>query len=88
LTIAAVVVVIDMASWVITIFTLAGPMMVGGIHDAMLDWAVLKHLHDQLTTEELGTDGTRLSPKQKIEILIALLVGILNNEVGNPRAAL
>jgi hypothetical protein len=43
----AVIVITDMTVWVFTIFILAGPMMVGGIYEAYIDWNLLSLLHDE-----------------------------------------
>jgi hypothetical protein len=57
LIVPGVIVSLDMAIWVFTIFILAGPMMVGGIYEAFIDWKILSILHDIPTRDDIIQGG-------------------------------
>jgi hypothetical protein len=96
---AGLVVIADMTVWVFVIFVGAGPMLVGGIHEAVLDYTVVQHLEDsqrvpRLEYEEHGriiredSNFLHLSEEDKVELMLAILSGNLDMNVGNPQKIL
>ena len=93
---AGIVVTADTTVWVFVIFVLAGPMLVGGIHEAVLDYTVLQHLDgsEHVRTpvyDEAGeliredSDFRHLSEEEKVELMLAILSGNLDRTVGKPQ---
>jgi hypothetical protein len=60
-----VVAVIDNVCWVFTIFAFAGPMIVGALEEAVLDFKILKHEHPYA------------SAREQLELLSTVVVGNL-----------
>jgi hypothetical protein len=60
-----VVAVIDNVCWVFTIFAFAGPMIVGALEEAVLDFKILKHGHPDASAQE------------RLELLSTVVVGNL-----------
>lgn len=60
-----VVAVIDNVCWVFTIFAFAGPMIVGALEEAVLDFKILKHGYPCA------------SPQEQLELLSTVVVGNL-----------
>jgi hypothetical protein len=60
-----VVAVIDNVCWVFTIFAFAGPMIVGALEEAVLDFKILKHGHPDAI------------PQRRLELLSTVVVGNL-----------
>ena len=93
---AGTVVIADMTVWVFFIFVLAGPMLVGGIHEAVLDYTIVQHLEDTEHTRKQVYDESggliredsvfrHLSEEDKVELLFAVLSGNLDRTVGEPQ---
>jgi len=60
-----VIAVIDNVCWVFTVFAFAGPMIVGALEEAVLDFKVLKHRHPLA------------GPQGQLELLSTVVVGNL-----------
>lgn len=67
--------------WVIVILILAGPMLVGGIYEMLLDYRLLERLQD-LTDQ--NSQKTAAIEVKKRKILITLLLGNLSGRSGSP----
>jgi len=68
---AALLVTIDMISWLMTIFALSGPILVSGIYEAIIDARILAFLQEK-------TRNKRLTTAQRSRLLYTVLVGNLD----------
>ena len=68
---AALLAIIDTIQWLITIFALAGPILLSGIYEAMLDSRLLEYLDEKMR-------NNRLSTAQRAHLLLVILVGNLD----------
>jgi hypothetical protein len=73
LIIATPIATFDMVAWVSIIFVFAGPMIMSGLHEALIDYRVINHL-----------DEHGLNPREKAKILVAVLAGNLDVTIGDP----
>ena len=69
--VAALLVSIDTVLWLVIVFALAGPIMVSGIFEALLDRRVLEYLSEKV-------DNGRLTTRQRARILYTTLLGNLD----------
>ncbi len=69
--IAAVLITVDTLLWLMTIFTLSGPILVSGIYEASLDQKILGFVQAKI-------DNERLSIAQRAQLLYTVLVGNLD----------
>ncbi|RBA15478.1 hypothetical protein FPRO05_12552 [Fusarium proliferatum] len=60
---ALLFVFVDTVIWVMTIMCMAGPMMVAGLHEALLDFKILKALKRRTYIPERFVNGLRLSER-------------------------
>ncbi|KAI9727897.1 MAG: hypothetical protein M1828_005302 [Chrysothrix sp. TS-e1954] len=85
LIVAGVVVIADTVVWVFTIFTLAGPMLVGGLHEALLDYRIVKTLPGIVG----GPNRVQfLSYPERVKLMLVVLCGNLDLAVGDPQILL
>lgn len=68
--------------WIFTIFALAGPMLVGGLHEATLDRKIVMKLNDHKLD---GLKALLLSPADKGDLLLAVICGNLDLNIGSPQ---
>lgn len=78
---AGLIVFADVVVWIFTIFIAAGPILVGGIQEMVLDYEILQHVRRQ------GSPGRQqhLTKNERIELLTVVLCGNLDTDVGNPK---
>jgi len=79
---AGLIVTIDTLLWVFIIFAGAGPMLVGGIHEAVLDGRIVMHLNDHIFTSN-PNNLQWLSETHKAQLLLAVVSGNLDLNIGN-----
>ena len=46
--------ILDIISWIIAVFRLAGLMMVGAIDESLKDWMILKEIEREVSKGALG----------------------------------
>jgi hypothetical protein len=68
--------------WIFEIFVAAGPMLVGGLLEAMIDSRIVDKIHHESTAQ------ANLTPKQKAQLLVAVLGGNINRSRDDPETAL
>lgn len=76
-----IIATVDTFIWVFVIFVGAGPMLVGGIHEAVLDRRIIMHLND--THQEApynNQNAITLSKDQKAELLLVVVSGNLDRK--------
>ena len=69
--IAAILVTIDTIVWLLVVFALAGPILLSGVFEALLDKRVLEYLQDKI-------ENGRLTGEQRVRILYTILLGNLD----------
>lgn len=79
---AGCIVTMDTFVWIFTIFALAGPMLVGGLHEATLDRKIVMKLNDHKLD---GLKALLLSPADKGDLLLAVICGNLDLNIGSPQ---
>lgn len=72
-------VILDCIVWISIIVVAAGPMMIGGLYEALLDYRIIIHVRDREPPQ------IPLSHAQKVQLLISIVSGNLIREVGNPQ---
>ena len=72
-------VVFDSILWISTIVTTAGPMMIGGLYEALLDSRLLQLLRDASPPDR------PLTKTEKIQLLVAVVSGNLMRDIGHPQ---
>lgn len=72
-------IVLDSILWISAIVATAGPMMVGGLYEALLDSRLLKIIRDATLPEPL------LTHHEQIQLLVAVVSGNLMRDIGNPQ---
>ena len=72
-------VILDSILWISAIVTTAGPMMIGGLYEALLDSRLLEIIGDVTPPERLLTDH------EKIQLLVAVVSGNLMRDIGHPQ---
>lgn len=78
----------DALLWIIVVMGMAGPMMVGGLHEAVLDYKIVRALKEGAHRQE-GTEGkppTLKSLRDTVEILVTAISGnlVMGEKGGNP----
>lgn len=68
---AALIAAIDTIQWLVTIFALAGPILLSGIYEAVLDSRLLEYLDEKMRNNLLST-------AQRAHLLLVILVGNLD----------
>ena len=69
------VLITDSVAWIAVILTLAGPMMLGGLYEAVLDWKILHYLKSDT--------GSQLNEVDAVELLITVVSGNLLHTDGD-----
>ncbi|KAF4968880.1 hypothetical protein FSARC_3779 [Fusarium sarcochroum] len=69
--ISAVIVTLDILIWNVVIMTFAGPMMLSGLYEAMIDRKIMHYLRRKMSTRSL-------SVQQRAHILLVALFGCLD----------
>lgn len=72
-------VVLDSVLWISAIVATAGPMMIGGLHEALLDSRLLELIRDVKPPDRLLTNT------EKIQLLVAVVSGNLMRDIGRPQ---
>lgn len=89
---AGIIVFVDTMVWVLAIFVGAGPMLVGALHEAVLDFSIVQHLKsinpDPSYAENGETRHSELSEANKVELILAVLSGNLDMSVCDPQSIL
>jgi len=92
LIIAGIIVIFDTAVWVFTIFACAGPMLVGGLHEAFIDYKILGHIddHSHNPADDVDNDNVArtLSNSEKAELLLTMVSGNLDRSINDPQNVL
>ena len=70
------VAIIDNAIWIVMIFVGAGSMLIGGLHEALLDYRIVHYIRAEPT----------ITARHKVELLLTLVSGNLMRDIGNPQA--
>lgn len=83
---AGIIVAVDTVVWVFVIFAGAGPMLVGGLHEAVLDRRIVIQLEKR--NPERKSNRTYLSEADKAELLLAVVSGNLDRIIGDPETRL
>ncbi|KAK3486281.1 hypothetical protein B0T13DRAFT_158361 [Neurospora crassa] len=78
----------DALLWIIVVMGMAGPMMVGGLHEAVLDYKIVRALKEGAHRQE-GTEGkppTLKSLRDTVEVLVTAISGnlVMGENGGNP----
>jgi hypothetical protein len=84
LLLSGVIVIIDLTIWIFTIFISAGPILVGGITELVLDFEILRHIEESSLGRNCLENSTCLSVNERIELMITVLCGNLDLDVGAP----
>jgi hypothetical protein len=80
---AAPFVLLDTLGWISAIFTMIGPMLLGGLHEAMIDSKIITFLEQD---NALGSAAhEKITLLQKSEILLNMLVGNIDQDYGGAR---
>lgn len=77
-----IVFVVDNVVWMIIILSGAGPMLIGGLYEAVVDSRLIEHMRSQRHSH----DG--LDTQQKIKLLTTLVSGNLILDIGEPQETL
>lgn len=72
-------VILDCTVWISTIIVAAGPMMIGGLYEALLDYKIIIRVRNE------NSPQYPLSNEKKVQLLISIVSGNLIREVGNPQ---
>jgi hypothetical protein len=93
----AIIVILDTIIWVILIFSLAGPMLFGGLHEALVDYRIITRLDEvednrlvlqpNVSLERFAALRKKVA-EEKIQIISALISGNLNQDIGDPRLSM
>ncbi|KAH7627753.1 hypothetical protein B0T09DRAFT_402348 [Sordaria sp. MPI-SDFR-AT-0083] len=80
----------DALLWIVVVMGMAGPMMVGGLHEAVLDYKIVRALKEGAHREE-GEEGkppTLRSLRDTVEVLVIAISGnlVMGENGGNPEA--
>ncbi|KAK3347322.1 hypothetical protein B0H65DRAFT_146364 [Neurospora tetraspora] len=79
---------LDALLWIVVVMGMAGPMMVGGLHEAVLDYKIVRALKEGAHKEE-GTEKqppTLKSLRDTVEVLVTAISGnlVMGDNGGNP----
>lgn len=74
LVVSGIIVTIDMTVWIFTIFVGAGPILVGGITELVLDFEILRYIDHNMS----------LSANERVELMVTVLCGNLDLEHNAP----
>lgn len=74
--------VVDNVVWMIIIFSGAGPMLIGGLYEAVLDSRLIEYMRSQRQSR------AGLNTQDKIKLLTALVSGNLILDIGEPQETL
>ncbi|EGO54959.1 hypothetical protein NEUTE1DRAFT_111545 [Neurospora tetrasperma FGSC 2508] len=78
----------DALLWIVVVMGMAGPMMVGGLHEAVLDYKIVRALKKGAHRQEgaKGTPPTLQSLRDTVEILVTAISGnlVMGEKGGNP----
>lgn len=74
--------VVDNIVWIIIILSGAGPMLIGGLYEAVVDSRLIEYMRSQRQSPG------NLSNKHKIQLLTALVSGNLILDIGEPQETL
>ncbi|EPE07591.1 cytochrome mitochondrial [Ophiostoma piceae UAMH 11346] len=85
LILSIIVVIVDMGIWIFITFVAAGPILVGGIMELVLDYRILQHMEDVNTNLAVDNPYRRLSTNERIELMVTVLCGNLDDTIGDPR---
>ncbi len=92
LVLAALVVTFDLVVWIFTTFAAAGPILVGGITELVLDVAVLRHMEESPDDNSSNSNNRKriddekpLTADERVELTVVVLCGNLDDSVGSPR---
>ncbi|KAI5837486.1 hypothetical protein DFP73DRAFT_619650 [Morchella snyderi] len=83
LVLAMVIVMVETLRWIAVVFVCAGPILVGGLYEMLLDHILLRRLAALKKPEGAGTKVYR--ELQRRRILVTLLLGNLNIKEGKPK---
>lgn len=73
---------VDNIVWMIIVISGAGPMLIGGLHEAVLDSRLIGYMRSQRQS------GGGLNTQDKIKLLTALVSGNLMLDIGDPQETL
>lgn len=73
-----IILVVDNAIWVMTIFASAGPILFSGLQEACLDYIIISYLKDGGRRQ----DQTPLTSAARLEFLLVILAGSLTPAIG------
>lgn len=76
---SAVVAVLDSSAWVIVIVTAAGPMLVGGLYEALFDHLILKTLRESAAEDDSSPEDVKVH----LQLLVIMALGNLRED-GDP----
>lgn len=85
---AGIIVAVDTVTWVFVIFSGAGPMLVGGLHEAFLDRRIVVHLNILQFNSSRHSETLTLSDADKAELLLCVISGNLDSNIGSPETQL
>ncbi|OAA56333.1 hypothetical protein SPI_07944 [Niveomyces insectorum RCEF 264] len=85
LLLSGLIVTMDVTIWIFTTFITAGPILVGGITELVLDFEILRHMEDVVTRHNCPEKSECLTPNERVELMVAVLCGNLDDGVGEPR---
>ncbi|KAK1779555.1 hypothetical protein QBC45DRAFT_132422 [Copromyces sp. CBS 386.78] len=71
---------LDALIWIVVVMGMAGPMMVGGLHEAVLDYKIVRALKEGAHREE-GEEGKRPTLKSLRDTVEVLVIAISGNLV-------
>jgi hypothetical protein len=83
LVLAMVIVTVETLRWITVVFVCAGPILVGGLYEMLLDHRLLRELATLQEPEGTGTKVDRELRRRRI--LVTLLLGNLNIKEGKPK---
>lgn len=72
-------VVFDSVIWISTIISAAGPMMIGGLYEALLDSRLLGAIRDAIPSDH------PLTNEERKQLLVAVVSGNLMRDIGRPQ---
>lgn len=78
----AVLIFADTIVWIFVIVFLAGPMIVEGLFEALLDFRILQYVQQQ------RNDHSVEQQRRKVELLLTIVVGNLDLDIEEPRTKL
>lgn len=82
--------VVDSAVWMIIILSGAGPMLIGGLYEAVVDSRLVEYMRSQRQSQRPSQRQSlgKLSTQDKIKLLTTLVAGNLILDIGEPQESL